>query len=89
MAKPHITVRQGGLFSQCLLQGVEMTRIESPQYLPSVDRLLNTPAAQKFACDHGLALVTRCAQSILARARLRVLAGESTDMASLFESVCE
>ena len=66
-----------------------MTRIESPQYLPSVDRLLNTPTVQNFACDHGLALVTRCAQSILARARLRVLAGESTDMATLIQSLSE
>lgn len=32
-----------------------MTRIEAPQHLPSVDRLVNTPAVQKFVRDHGLA----------------------------------
>jgi len=62
-----------------------MTRIEAPQHLPSVDRLVNTPAVQKFVRDYGLALVTRCTQGILARVRLMVLAGESTDMAALIQ----
>ena len=66
-----------------------MTRIEAPQHLPSVDRLVNTPAVQKFVRDYGLALVTRCTQGILARVRLRVLAGESTDMAALIQSLSE
>ena len=66
-----------------------MTRIEAPQHLPSVDRLVNTPAVQKLVRDHGLALVTRCTQGILARVRLRVLAGESTDMAALIQSLSE
>ena len=62
-----------------------MTRIEAPQHLPSVDRLVNTPAVQKFVRDYGLALVTRCTQGILTRVRLMVLAGESTDMAALIQ----
>lgn len=66
-----------------------MTRIEAPQHLPSVDRIVNTPAVQKLVRDHGLALVTRCTQGILARVRLRVLAGESTDMAALIQSLSE
>ena len=66
-----------------------MTRIETPQHLPSVDRIVNTPAVQKLVRDHGLALVTRCTQGILARVRLRVLAGESTDMAALIQSLSE
>lgn len=66
-----------------------MTRIEAPQHLPSVDRLVNTSAVQKLVRDHGLALVTRCTQGILARVRLRVLAGESTDMAALIQSLSE
>lgn len=66
-----------------------MTRIEAPQHLPSVDRLVNTPAVQKLVRDHGLALVTRCTQGILARVRLRVLAGESTDMVALIQSLSE
>ena len=72
-------------FGLQLLKGVEMTRIEAPQHLPSVDRLVNTPAVQKFVRDHGLALVSRCTQGILARVRLMVLAGESTDMAALIQ----
>ena len=72
-------------FGLQLLKGVEMTRIEAPQHLPSVDRLVNTPAVQKFVRDYGLALVTRCTQGILTRVRLMVLAGESTDMAALIQ----
>ena len=72
-------------FGLQLLKGVEMTRIEAPQHLPSVDRLVNTPAVQKFVRDYGLALVTRCTQGILARVRLMLLAGESTDMAALIQ----
>jgi len=72
-------------FGLQLLKGVEMTRIEVPQHLPSVDRLVNTPAVQKFVRDYGLALVTRCTQGILARVRLMLLAGESTDMAALIQ----
>ena len=64
-----------------------MTRIERPKQLPSVDRLVNTPAVQEFVRDHGLALVKRCAQGILASARVKVLAGEAMDMTVLIQSI--
>ncbi len=66
-----------------------MTRIDAPKHLPSVDRLVNTPAVQDLVRDHGAALVTRCAQGILEQARLKVLAGESTDMNALIQSLSE
>ena len=64
-----------------------MTRIERPKQLPSVDRLVNTPAVQEFVRDHGLALVKRCAHGILASARVKVLAGEAMDMTVLIQSI--
>ena len=64
-----------------------MTRIERPKQLPSVDRLVNTPAVQELVRDHGLALVKRCAQGILASARVKVLAGEAMDMTVLIQSI--
>ena len=38
---------------------------------------------------HGVALVTRCVQSVLINVRQSVLAGGSTNMAALVQSVLE
>jgi L-seryl-tRNA(Ser) seleniumtransferase len=66
-----------------------MTRIEAPKHLPSVDRLVNTPALRELVRDHGLPLVTRCVQDILEQARQSVLAGGSTDMIALGQSLSD
>ncbi|MEO0750474.1 MAG: L-seryl-tRNA(Sec) selenium transferase [Pseudomonadota bacterium] len=66
-----------------------MTRIDAPKHLPSVDRLVNTPGVQDLVRDHGAALLTRCAQGILEQARQSLLAGESTDMAALVQSLSD
>ena len=66
-----------------------MTRIDAPKHLPSVDRLVNTPAVQDLVRDHGAALVIRCAQGILEQARQSLLAGESTDMSALVQSLSD
>tara|TARA_B100001093_G_scaffold197665_1_gene190058 strand:- start:1868 stop:3262 length:1395 start_codon:yes stop_codon:yes gene_type:complete len=66
-----------------------MIIIHTPKQLPSVDSLLNTPSVQELVREHGLALVTSCAQSSLMRARQSVLAGSTTNMAALVQSVLQ
>ncbi len=66
-----------------------MIIIHTPKQLPSVDSLLNTPSVQELVREHGLALVTSCAQSGLMRARQSVLAGRTTNMAALVQSVLQ
>ena len=66
-----------------------MISIHTPKQLPSVDSLLNTPSVQELVREHGLALVTSCAQSGLMRARQSVLAGRTTNMAALVQSVLQ
>ena len=66
-----------------------MIIIHTPKQLPSVDSLLNTPSVQELVREHGLALVTSCAQSGLMRARQSVLAGGTTNMAALVQSILQ
>ena len=66
-----------------------MTKIDRPKKIPSVNILMNTPSVQKLVSMHGVALVTRCVQSVLINVRQSVLAGESTNMAALVQSVLE
>ena len=68
---------------------IEMTIIDKPKKIPSVNILLNNRSVQKLVSMHGLVLVTRCVQSVLINARKSVLAGESTNMAALVQSVLE
>lgn len=67
----------------------EMTIIDTPKKIPSVNILLNTPSVQKLVSMHGGNLVTRCVQSVLINARQSILAGASTNMALLLQSVLE
>ena len=66
-----------------------MTKIDRPKKIPSVNILMNTPSVQKLVSMHGVALVTRCVQSVLINVRQSVLAGGSTNMAALVHSVLE
>ena len=68
---------------------IEMTIIDKPKKIPSVNILLNNRSVQKLVSMHGLVLVTRCVQSVLINVRKSVLAGESTNMAALVQSVLE
>jgi len=68
---------------------IEMTTIDTPKKIPSVNILLNNRSVQKLVSMHGVVLVTRCVQSILINVRQSVLDGESTNMAALVQSVLE
>ena len=68
---------------------IEMTIIDTPKKIPSVNILLNTPSVQKLVSMHGVDLVTRCVQSVLINVRQSILAGASTNMAALLQSVLE
>ena len=68
---------------------IEMTIIDAPKKIPSVNILLNTPSVQKLVSMHGVDLVTRCVQSVLINVRQSILAGASTNMAALLQSVLE
>jgi len=66
-----------------------MSIIDSPSQLPSVDRLVNDADASSLVSDHGVRLVTRCAQNVLAEARHQVLAGQSFDPGDLLDNLAE
>lgn len=68
---------------------IEMTIIDTPKKIPSVNILLNTPSVQKLVSMHGMDLVKRCVQSVLMNVRQSILVGESTNMAALVQSVLE
>ena len=68
---------------------IEMTIIDAPKKIPSVNILLNTPSVQKLVSMHGVDLVTRCVQNVLINVRQSILAGASTNMATLLQSVLE
>ena len=72
-----------------MLNEIEMTKIDRPKKIPSVNILMNTPSVQKMVSMHGVAAVTRSVQSVLIKVRQSVLAGGSTDMAGLLQSVLE
>ena len=75
--------------NRSLPNGIEMTIIDTPKQLPSVDRLVNTPSVQELVRKHGLALVTHCAQNVLMHVRQSVVAGNATNMAALVQSVLQ
>ena len=65
-----------------------MTRIDKPEKIPSVHRLLNDPNGVELICEFGAPLVTRSVRTVLAKARAQrsigrhhnriCLAGKST-----------
>lgn len=61
----------------------DMSIIDTPNQLPSVDRLLNDPDVALLVRNHGAPLVTRCARNVLASARHQVLAGQSLESSDL------
>jgi L-seryl-tRNA(Ser) seleniumtransferase len=66
-----------------------MSIIDTPNKLPSVDRLLNDPDVASLVQDYGAPLVTRCARKVLASARHQVLAGQSFESGELVDNLGE
>ena len=66
-----------------------MPEIDTPDKLPSVDRLLNDANIAPLLRDHGAPLVTRCARAAVETARQQVLAGESIGSDDLISRLIE
>ena len=66
-----------------------MTRIEKPENLPSVDRLLNDPKVVSLVHEYGAPLVTRSVKNVLAKVRTQVLAGIVIEYDSLLKVLLE
>lgn len=62
-----------------------MPRIDTPDKLPSVDRLLRDPQVVALSESHGTPLVTRCARRLLASVREQVLDGMPVASADLVD----
>ena len=66
-----------------------MPIIDTPDKLPSVDRLLNDLHIATLVDDHGAPLVTQCARNVLDKIRQPVLAGKSFESSDLISSLSE
>ena len=66
-----------------------MSIIDTPNKLPSVDRLLNDPGVASLVRDYGALLVTRCARNVLDSARHQVLGGQSFESGDLVNNLGE
>ncbi len=66
-----------------------MSIIDTPNKLPSVDRLLNDADVAALVSDYGASLVTRCARNVLESARQQVLAGQSFESGDLVDNLGE
>ena len=66
-----------------------MTRIDKPEKIPSVHRLLNDPNGVELICEFGAPLVTQSVRTVLAKARAQVLAGTTIEYASLVKALSE
>lgn len=66
-----------------------MSIIDTPNQLPSVDRLLNDPDVASLVRDYGAPLVTRCARNVLESARHQVLAGKPFESGELVDNLGE
>ena len=66
-----------------------MPEIDTPDKLPSVDRLLNDANIAPLLRDHGAPLVTRCARAAVETARRQVLAGDSIGSDDLIRRLVE
>ena len=66
-----------------------MTRIDKPEKLPSVDRLLKDPIGAELVCEFGEPLVTRSVKTVIAKARAQVLAGTTIEYDSLKNALSE
>ena len=64
-----------------------MSIIDTPDKLPSVDRLVNDPALDALLRQHGATLITQRARAVIADARARVLAGQSVEARDLLEDL--
>ncbi|MAT88859.1 MAG: L-seryl-tRNA(Sec) selenium transferase, partial [Aestuariivita sp.] len=64
-----------------------MTTIDTPNKLPSVDRLLRDPNNSSLISHHGTSLVIQCIKSVLSEARKQVLAGEKFSYDSLLRNL--
>ena len=64
-----------------------MPTIDTPDKLPSVDRLVNDPALATLIRQHGAPLVTQSARVVLAHARERVLSGRPVEAKALIEDL--
>ncbi len=64
-----------------------MTSIDTPNKLPSVDRLLRDPNNSSLISHHGTSLVIQCIKSVLSEARKQVLAGEKFSYDSLLRNL--
>ena len=66
-----------------------MIRIDKPEKLPSVDRLLSDSNVVALVSEYGAPLVTRSVRIVLARLRAQVLAGTVIEYDSLLEGLSE
>ena len=64
-----------------------MTRISSPNELPSVDRLLAAQSLAPLVGEHGRTLVLEAARAALDEARVAVTAGGALDRAALVSAI--
>ncbi len=64
-----------------------MSIIDTPDKLPSVDRLVKDPALDALLRQHGATLMTQRARAVIADARERVLAGQSVEAHDLLENL--
>jgi L-seryl-tRNA(Ser) seleniumtransferase len=66
-----------------------MSIIDSPQDLPSVDRLLNDPEISPLLIEHGAPLVTSCTRNVLDSARQKILASKTLKSSDLVNNLIE
>ena len=66
-----------------------MTTIDTPKNLPSVDRLVNDPDSYSLVQEYGALLVTKCAKTVLAEARSRILVGRQIAYETLVNALSE
>ena len=64
-----------------------MTIIDSPQKIPSVNRLLQDPDSLSFIESHGVLLVSSCIKSVLSEARIQILSGDKVSYSSILRNL--
>jgi L-seryl-tRNA(Ser) seleniumtransferase len=67
----------------------DMSIIDTPKKLPSVDRLLKDVNIASLLYDNGELLVTQCARNVLESARCQVLAGKFFESNDLIDNLIE
>jgi len=66
-----------------------MSAIQTPNQLPSVDRLLRDPDITVLVSEYGAPLVTLSVRNILQFARDQILSGQSFESSKLVDKICE